>query len=152
MKQDTAKPSQAYCKDTLVKLQAMQNSKNNTRQVYLFGCLFLLFYTATAVQRDVAQRNRAGAGLILFVFYRAIARHEQAHSAYEWQLYIITPDKFTCLGVYFCFFIGRQPSSEIQRSVIELVQGYKPSKDKQRSGKIHQISPLLYSFIKIVNI
>lgn len=40
----------------------MQNSKNNTRQVYLFGCLFLLFYTATAVQRDIAQRYRAGAG------------------------------------------------------------------------------------------
>ena len=63
----------------------MQNSKNNTLQVYLFGCLFLLFYTATAVQRDIAQRYRAGAGRyragaghILFVFYRATAVQRDA--------------------------------------------------------------------------
>ena len=71
----------------------MQNSKNNTRQVYLFGCLFLLFYTATAVQRDIAQRYRAGAGHILFVFYRAIAVQRDAAQRYRAGAYKPSKDK-----------------------------------------------------------
>jgi len=44
----------------LRKLQAVQNGKNNVGQARLHRRLFLLFYRATARQREVAQRIRAG--------------------------------------------------------------------------------------------
>lgn len=56
------KHSKDFLIDTLVKLQAMQNNKNNAPQVYLRGRSFLLFYTAPAVHEDEAKRNPNGHG------------------------------------------------------------------------------------------
>ena len=57
------KHSKDYLRDTLVKLQAMQNSKNNAPQVYLQGRLFLLIYTAPAVH-EAPRRGANGAWLV----------------------------------------------------------------------------------------
>ena len=59
MKPATAKHSKDYLRDTLDKLQAMQNGKNSALQVYLQGRLFLLFYTATAVH-EIVRRTMNG--------------------------------------------------------------------------------------------
>ena len=62
-----ARHSKDYLRGTLVKLQAMQNSKNNAPQVYLQGRLFLLFYTAPAVH-ETARRAVNGAWLVILPF------------------------------------------------------------------------------------
>ena len=57
----------------MVKLQAMQNSKNNAPQVYLQGRLFLLFYTAPAVHE--APRRGANGAWLVSLFISAILNH-----------------------------------------------------------------------------
>ena len=62
-KQDTAKHSKDFLRDTLRKLQAVQNGKNNVGQARLHRRLFLLFYRATARQRGNAKHFRAVHGV-----------------------------------------------------------------------------------------